>query len=351
MRFDVVSDEGHIIRGWVTPDNPMQIPRVIVHASGLEAVEIQASIVQQDILEHGLHSTGVVGFEVSEQLMPGLAEAEIVEIFEAETKLCIYRRLVKSKNIQKKFFLFDAAVMPQRSIINNINKHFATRHNAIERHGYETIFYLVHNYFPPSIFLTGRPQFSRWGGALRGREFTIAALLRNPFEELAERMLFLNLAAKSSAAGLLGSFMTGLEPVLDLARDLKFEDKRALQATFRNLTPDQRLALGNPMTRMLAGNLDERIERRHVTTALDNLSQMDAVGIRTRFVEFSQMVADILGTNVVGNAELETFQTIDTLTDQLSRVSAVVDLLEHDLALFSFAEEAVETGLGLRQSA
>ena len=350
MRFHVDADTGAAIGCWVTLDNPIAIPSVIVHASNLEPIEVEATLLRQDILDAGLHSTGMVGFIIDESRMPGITQAESVEIFESETKFCIYRRFSKSKNIEKKLFIFDCSIMPQKNIINNINNYFAIRHNFVERHGYETIITMIHNYFSKSIFLTGRPQVTRYVSGLRTMDFTIAALLRNPFEELAERLLFLNLVSKSSAPALLSSFMTGLEPAIEFASNLQFDDPRSLNLAFRKLTQQQRLALANPTTRMLACSLDERVERRHVTASLDHLSQMDLVGVRSKFAAFSQMLGDLMGADVVSNAEIETFHALGPLTDTLSRVGSVVDLLEHDLALYSFAEEAVDVGLGEKQS-
>lgn len=350
MRYNVETDSGSIISGWVAPENPMAIPRIIIDVDGREPIEMEAVDLRQDIIDAGLHATGRVGFRIDATLVPDIATAESVEIFESESRICVYRRLIKNKHIEKKIFIFDSSIMPQTKLINNINSFFAVRHNFIERHGYETILTIVHTYLSKSIFLSGRPNLARYSESLRSMEFSLAAMLRNPFEELAERLLFLKLVGKSRSSALLTNFMTGLEPAIELARDLPLDDRRALNAAFRRLTPPQRLALSNPMTRMLACNLDERVERRHVSTALDNLSQMELVGVRGKFVEFSQILNDLMGVDVTRGAEPETFQDTASLSETLSRVGSVTDLLEHDLALYSFTEEAVEVGLGDREA-
>ena len=346
MRYNVEIDTGATISGWIAPENPTAIPRIIVDVEDNEPFEMEAVDLRDDIVDLGLHATGKVGFRISDAQVPNLATAESVELFEAETKICLYRRLIKDRHIEKKIFIFDGSIMPQARLMNNINSFFAIRHNFIERHGYETILTIIHTYLSKSIFLCGRPNLARYMESLRSMEFSVAAMLRNPYEELAERLLFLKLASTSPSSALLTSFMSGLGPALELVRDLQLDDRRALNSTFRRLTPAQTLALGNPMTRMLACNLDERIERRHVSIALDNLSQMELVGVRSKFVEFSQILNDLMGVDVTLGAEPETFQGTAALSETLGRVGSVTDLLEHDLALYSFAEEAVEVGLG-----
>lgn len=54
-----------------------------------------------------------------------------------------------------------------------------------------------------------------------------AALLRDPFDELAERLHFLNLLSNSDALHLAPNFVTGVTPLIEMARDLPFHDPKA----------------------------------------------------------------------------------------------------------------------------
>jgi hypothetical protein len=57
------------------------------------------------------------------------------------------------------------------------------------------------------------------------------------------------------------------------------------------------------------------------------------------------MMAQMLGADVLGPEEPASFQTVQVLAQSLSRIGIVADLLELDLALYAFADEAIVTGL------
>jgi hypothetical protein len=72
---------------------------------------------------------------------------------------------------------------------------------------------------------------------------------------------------------------------------------------------------------------------------------MELVGVRSRFRDFSALLAGILGHDLTGDYEPVVHPSISALADRLSRISLVADLLEADLALYSFAEESVVSAL------
>ena len=124
-------------------------------------------------------------------------------------------------------------------------------------------------------------------------------------------------------------------------RDLPLEDPKGLLAKFRLATDAERDALVSPMTRTFGCNPGETPERRHVSAALENLASMDLVGVRSRFHDFSALLAGLLGHDLTGDYEPVIHPAVSALADRLSRISLVADLLEDDLALYSFAEELI----------
>lgn len=192
--------------------------------------------------------------------------------------------------------------------------------------------------------MAGRPHFMRQVTGFKERNYLIAALLHDPFEELAARLLFFNLLAKTKNPAPLMGFATGLLPLTEFARTLDFESEKSLTRAFRAASPETRALIRDPQTRMIACEPEERATRHHVTKALDLLSSMDVVGTRGRFSDFKAILADVLGADIIGDATMEPSPIVSKLADRLSRMSLVHNLLEQDLALYSYAEEAFELG-------
>jgi hypothetical protein len=204
---------------------------------------------------------------------------------------------------------------------------------------------IVNNFSSNSVLITGRPNFTRQYGLLRNAGYLIAAVLRDPYEELAERLIFINLLATSKASHLLPQFVSDVPALVDFARDLSFADQKALVTKFRAATREQRDAMSSPMTRVFGCGIGELPEHRHVSSALDNLGTVDAVGVRGRFADFRSVLSNVLGADVIGQDELEIFDKVREARDVLSQIGVVSDLLESDLSLYSYASEAVNTGL------
>ena len=74
MRFYVDYDQGHAVRGWVVPDNPLAISHVAVVMDGVRMGEIPARITDDQIRGYGWHSTGQCCFLVEEAEFPGLSD-------------------------------------------------------------------------------------------------------------------------------------------------------------------------------------------------------------------------------------------------------------------------------------
>ena len=345
MFFNIDADEGGSIRGWLALDNPSAIPALIIVIPGREEIRLEANILRSDIRELGIHTTGQVGFDVTEDLVPGLDQIDEITIVEAETRLPMFRRFQIDKHLEKKLFLFDCSVMPQRLLLSALLKHFTLSYVNAERFSLDTMLVVINNNFSKSLLMVGRSNFNRYSSFLNNAGYVRAALLRNPFEELAERLMFLNILAKPETSNLSGMYTTGIESLAAFARNLPFDDQKAMTSAFRAITLEQRQALMSPMTRLFGCNFDEFPQRRHVPIALENLATMDVVGTRGRFGAFKDLLTGVLGANVLGDNNPMNFASIQSLATSLSRIGVVADLLDHDLALYSYVDDAVAAGL------
>jgi hypothetical protein len=225
--FNIDADDGAAIGGWLAPDNPSAVPKILVRRPGEEDIEISATIQRPDVRDLGVHATGLVGFLIDDKLIQGLPGVEDIELLEADTGILIYRRFKKERHIERKFFLFDGSIRPIEKLGGRSRNLFTLTYPSTERYAFET-------------------------------------------------MLVLS---------------------------------------------------------------------RHVPAALENLASMELVGVRSRFRDFSALLAGILGHDLTGDYEPVAHPSISALADRLSRISLVADLLEADLALYSFAEESVLSAL------
>ncbi|MBY0611626.1 MAG: hypothetical protein K2P80_05535 [Beijerinckiaceae bacterium] len=345
MQFYIDIDEGSFIAGWLAPDNPGIIPKVKVVCPDREELIIEASVIRADIKDAGLHNTGQVGFQVDTSLVPDLANQPDIEILDAATDIQIYHRNDTDRHVQTKLVYFDASLMPQNKIYRTLNSRFAMNYNFVERHAFDTMACLINAGYMQSVILTGRPYLSRYIGHFKNKGFFTSVLVSHPIEELAERILFIQLLGKSNAAHLLPTFMTGFEALTDFAINLDIENEKALNTAFRSAKPEVKAALSNPMVRIMGCQPGEEPERRHLGLALDNLSTVDAVGMRERFSEFKGLLAGLLGADVLGEHMMAVSPAVTDLADRLAGIGAVSNLLEYDLVLHSYVEDAIENAL------
>lgn len=347
MRFAIESDAGSEIRGWLVPDDPSRPGLIRVVVSGGE-MSLQADLPRPDLVAHGLSPSESVGFVVDRTTAPGVENAVNIEIFDAESGAPLYKRLVERGRLERKLILFDAAAAPQRTLIQNLASHFAIVCSNIERFSPETLTALLANSAARSIAFHGRPHLTRILGVLGPAGRVRAALLRDPFEELAERLLFLNLLAQSAPETLIARLAVGIEPLMDLARHLRLDDYKTLLGDFRRLTDPQRRAIASPMVRLFGCEGEAAPARDDVARALDNLAALDVVGVRARYSAFRSTLAQFLGADVLGVDEPAASERTLALAKSLSRIGLAVDLLAHDVELYADVVEAIDAGLAGR---
>ena len=346
MFFNVDADDGYAISGWVAPDNPSASARLVVVIPDREDLIINSDIPRPDIRELGIHATGNVGFRIDTLLIHDLETLPDVEVLSEETRLPLYRRFQPGRHIERKMFVFDSAVMPQRRVLKSIGEHFALFYSSAECLPLETMIVLLNNHYSKSLFFTGRPLLNRYSSYLESCNYIRVALLRDPYEELAERLLFLNFLSKSEGGHeLVPIYCTGLMPLLTLAKGLVFNDRKALLTSFRSIDDEQRQAITSPMTRMYGCSLDEAPTYRHVSVALEHLAGLDVVGTRARYDVFRGMIAHLLGAPVFGHDEPSSFKSVHELANALAQIGIVADLLESDVRLYTMADQAITESL------
>lgn len=345
MFFNIDADARVSIDGWLAPDNPSATPRIVILVPGQPELTMATNVERPDIRELGLHATGLVGFHVDNHIVPGLAALEDIEIQDADTRIPLFRRFRPDVHLERKVYLFDCAAMPQRRLLQSTSGHFALNYPSAERYSLETIIVLLNNHFATSLFFSGRSNFNRIASFLENGGYLRAALLRDPVEELAERLLFLNLLTRSNASQFIDIYGAGLAPLFDFAAKLDFTDQKALLTAFRQIDDRQREALTSPMVRMFGCSIDEPPTHNNVSLALDHLASLDLVGTRARFSNFRALLEQFLGIDIFEGQAPQTSPSVEDLAAMLARIGIVGDLLDHDIALYGYVEEALASGL------
>lgn len=348
MQFHIDQDAGATIAGWLVPDNPALIPEIVISAPGHDERKIEANVLRTDLKDLGLHATGLAGFLIDDSVLPGLASADDVQIRDAATQIPIFRRFRPQHHLPHKLLLYTFHAMPQMQIESALSRHFALGYSAIEQHSFDTLFSIINNQFSNSIFIAGRPRYFRYRGLLKDRGFITAALLRDPFDELAERMLFVRYAASDKSPSFTGKYLTGLEPLAGLTRNCDFNEPDTIAATFGKLTESQQGALFNPLIRTLACDLDEVPAAKHIPIALDYLAGMNAVGLFGHFDEFRPTLAELMGVDGLGESQLTEVSFVARISGALRKLDPVRRLLALDAELYARASDAVLRGLSRR---
>ncbi|MCW5701016.1 MAG: hypothetical protein KIT82_00310 [Bradyrhizobium sp.] len=286
----------------------------------------------------------MAGFLIDETVVPGLATLDDIEIRDAATQFP-FSPFPAAASPARKLFLYAFHAMPQTQVEAALSRHFSLAYAAIEQHSFDTLFSIINNHFGNSIFMTGRPRYFRYRELLKDRGFRTAALLRDPFDELAERLLFVRYASSDKSPDFTAKYLTGLESLVSLTRNFDFSEPGTIGTAFGKLTESQRDVLFNPLLRVLACNLDEIPTAKHIPIGLDYLAGMDAVGLFSHFDEFRPLLAEIMGMDGLGGAQLKEISFVSRIASELRKLEPVRRLLALDAELYARAKDAILQGL------
>jgi len=300
--------------------------------------EIEASEPLASLVAAGRHETGRCGFVFDETIVPGLEGLTDVEIYDVESGLLIYRRAPAGQFIPEKLIRLDTHLVPLRRVDTAIRRRFSYSYVNAERAGLESVTQIFHLLLAKSIYLSGRFLYRSFENLI-DKQFKMICLLHDPFEELAERLLFFRHVARRGRMDLRDSFT--FAGAIEFAAGLMLSDDRRLRAALGRITSDALLALQNPLVRQLTvPNLQDLPRGGAVASALGILASCAVVGLRDESAQFASAMSALLSsdTDVVPAAPRCT-AAID-LAVRLREIPMVHTLLELDLELYDRVAEA-----------
>lgn len=334
MQFHIDQDSGDFIAGWIVPNNPNATPSVKVVVGGEEVAVIVANVNRTDIKELGLHSTGLVGFHLDENLLTGISAATDLQLIDHETGVLVHRRSPVPFLIEERVMFFNLCVVPQIRMRNDAANLFALSYANSERINYETLYSILRNHNAHSIFVMGRTNHNRIYEALSSSGYKRMALLREPVIELAERLILIKQISRSTKRSMLENLVFGVENLFSFVETADLEDEASLQDAFHQMRPQQVRAIADPFLSAIVCDTGDEPEERHISLALDRLAEFDVVGVEERMDAFNICVEEVVGRNMFAAYDPYQLPGTPELVDRLRNIDKVAEYLEYDTVLY-----------------
>jgi hypothetical protein len=350
MQFKVIKDTGNLIAGWMTTDDPLAAPALLLSTPGGKEVEVAvdrqgSNRKRNSERKRDSEGTDRARFRITESVFPALATATDLEIREAKSRVLLYRRSQPDQHLAQKLFRYELQGMPRPDLDNIFNKNFTVVNHAVERLPPNTLAGLIDREFATSVYLSGRPPLPRLMQQLKGSDFKVVTLLRDPYEEMAERLLFLSYAANKELPPQFSDRLTGLTPLVEFARQFDQAEDEDLVTLFKTISGEQQRALSNPFVRALACDGRETPAQRHVSIALNNLSALNLVGLMTHFKDFKSSFAEIIEADILGDCEITQASWVSEAAPRLAEIDEVTELILLDIELYNYARDAIKSAL------
>lgn len=340
MLFNVDSDEGRRLTGYVVPDGGGTTASVAVRAGGKEILRLEAGNTLQALVDAGRHSTGRCGFVLDETLLPDLASYHDLEIVEPNLDMLVYRRRPPGA-MDAKIFRLETHLLPLWRIDEAVKSRFQFWYKGIDRFGRETA-NQVFSVNSESRYASGRLLYRNYEFYLAKGVSTIG-ILRDPYCELAERLILLKNIG-SRAQEILGDRDAMIyAPVVEALSEWNEFDENFCKRFFRRAPPDVATILSNPLVRQLTGSTpDEMPNQAAIATALDFLASFELLGLRSDASGFAAGFAEMLDVDAATLPPINEYPRITDLGARLRQNHDIEAILEKDLEVFHSLTSALE---------
>ena len=338
MLFNLEEDHGTHIRCYLIPDAGGATPAIRLCSGGHALATVNADTIRPEIIASGRHATGLCGFIIAEATVPGLAGFADLELREAETGLLVYRRPQPAFHRDAKVFRLETHLLPLRRFDDTLQNTFQGWYAGIDRRGLETSMQTFMLANCPSLYVSGRLQFRAIEVHLHA--FTSLVMMRDPFNELAERLLVLQHLPRDGADLVGARDLLTFKATIDYLRHFERLDARFCKQFVRRAPDSVLKPLSNPIMRQLSSSdADELPKKNAMSATLQALSCFDVVGIREEPQLFAHAVEACLELDRAPPVLAEHAKVAE-LGDLLRRFGKAELLLEHDLEVFSHVKGA-----------
>jgi hypothetical protein len=342
MLFNLERDLGSAIIAYLVPDSLVAPAMMRVHGHGRDLATIEANETREALVAAGRHPSGRCGFRIDEAMIPGLAQIGDLELREAETDVLVYRRHHPENAVPHRLFRLETHILPLWRLDDVLEPEFHMWYKGVDRYGRETATQIFCFDQYPSLYVSGRLLLKSYEYYL-GKGFKTIAILRDPYDELAERILILKHIGPH-AEKLLGlrDALT-FEPVIACLEELERFAEPDLKRFFRTLPAVAVAALANPLVRQLTSHSpDEMPGHSSLAAALDALASFEILGLRSNAGLFLHALSDLCGLDVETMPGIDEFPLVHELGRRLRTISSIESFLEKDLDLYQQTTRAFE---------
>lgn len=344
MLFNIEVDEGNRIVGYLVPDSFSESPSLRITDGQKELLTFRCNEERAALVAAGRHQDGRCGFTIDDSIVANLAQQTALEIYDDATNILIYRRRPPAEVTQRRILRLETHLLPLWRLDNAVEKNFQFFHKGIERPGRETTtqLFLLNN--SSSLYLSGRLIFRAYDNYIN-ETFNCAALLRDPYAELAERLLTLK-HIRGFGQELLGERdFLAFRPAIEFAEAIEIDEK-VLHRAFAAMPKAVIANLANPLTRQLAARGPDEIPTKGaIATALSTLSSFAVLGVRERQDIFLAQFGDLVGMAAQVLPPASDFVETAELSRYLKEVPEAGLLLEQDLDVYHHVESAIGRAL------
>ncbi len=345
MLFNIEADLGHEIVGYLVPDSFAGTPRLAVVGAGRILWSGPAAEPRPALVASGRHETGICGFRIGPALVPDLGACDDLELRCLASGLTIYRRPPTPHPVPRRVFRLETRLRPLTEFDRAMEPHFQAWHTKIDRLGAESVAQLFLLHGIGSSYASGRLHLPAHPGLADGTVAVIACL-RDPFEELAERLLVLSGALGPVARLLPLRDRLALHEAIDALDGRDLTTPRALRRALGRIPAGGLSALANPLTRQLSTAEPGAPSGPEATaTALRALAAADLVSLAEIPGHFEAAAAAFLGVPEPARVEPWEAPLLAEMADALARTELARALLEGDLDVYDGVSQAF-SGLG-----
>lgn len=348
MRFVIDCDIGDVIRGWIAPDNPFAISRVVVSVEGQRVAEVSASIIDDAIRLNGWHATGQCVFVLTNAEVPNLPDIPRLEIYDADTNVQIYCRDRSVDLIKKRVFLINTSIEPDQGIINILFGRFQHKYFSLQNLSDEIITSLLTAPIIRSALFAGNMIVPRYENYMTPDLMLTCILLEEPYVEMATRMRWLQDRSRDAFDPNQSWRLGQLAEAARFASEYDYTDAKSLKRFFRMMPEAAYRFLYNPLTRQLGTRLPEDpLHPGNSIAAIEVLARIGVVGHKNRYRAFAQLLFDQLGLDRPVPSLSETPVETQVLAQRLRAVRPVAEMLIFDIALADAVVASVDKGWGV----
>ncbi|MCJ2094967.1 hypothetical protein MKK67_21045 [Methylobacterium sp. J-072] len=343
MRYFIDHDHGDSIRGWIVPDNPLAISRVMVSVGGQRVAEIPASVTDEAFKRNGWHATGQCTFVVTPAEVPGLPDIARLELYDADTNVLVYRRMPPDGLVRLRTMLINTGIEAETVLQAALFPHFQHCYFGIHKLPDEILTCVLTGPAAPSAFLSGAVTIPRYENFMTPDLMITAILVQDPYTEMATRMLWLKARAGDALDPTRGWRLGGLAEAAAFSDDYDFTDVKSLKRYFRMLPEPAYRLLYNPLTRQLGTRMPEdRLHPGNSIAAIEILARVGIVGHKTRYHAFASTLFDQLGIRAPVPVPPPVPAETQALAERLRTVKAVEEMLVFDVAMSDAVKDSID---------